>query len=413
MAVFDEPQLAMKILFVGWANIHTARWISQLKDSGWDLHLFPTKYGREINDHLSGVTIHSEFPNKRLDRTRLRERALFPKLLRRMPRFNKVLEGLGCTDAWRLVRTIRYLKPDIVHSLGVNDGSFFETLEARETIGESFPTWVVSNLGLDIHHYQYFDEYLSKIKKVLALCDFYASECQRDVELAQKYGLLGSSWPVLPQAGGFDLTKTVALRNVTTKPSQRKIVMLKGYQHYCGRALVALKALELVANDLCDYKVILYGVSGDDVVQAAHILMRRTGVCVEILPRVPQEQILELHGRARTSISLSTSDAACTSFLEAMAMGSFPIQSNTSCADEWANDGESVMLVDPDDPHDVARALAQALRDDNLVDSAADKNWETASRKLDFNTIRDQVLDSYRDAASRVRTPKHSESQSG
>jgi len=32
----------MRILFVGLSqSIHTARWIDQITDQGWDLHLYP------------------------------------------------------------------------------------------------------------------------------------------------------------------------------------------------------------------------------------------------------------------------------------------------------------------------------------------------------------------------------------
>ncbi|NJL56154.1 hypothetical protein HC928_13955, partial [bacterium] len=49
----------MRLLFVALArSIHTARWLSQLKDTGWDLHLFPAEDQRRVHPALRGVTVH-------------------------------------------------------------------------------------------------------------------------------------------------------------------------------------------------------------------------------------------------------------------------------------------------------------------------------------------------------------------
>ena len=36
-------------------------------------------------------------------------------------------------------------------------------------------------------------------------------------------------------------------------------------------------------------------------------------------------------------------------------MGSFPIQSDTACADEWIEDGVSGLIVPPEDPDSLRR----------------------------------------------------------
>src|SRR5712691_1088768 len=50
---------AMRILFVGFPDsIHTARWINQLADEKWDIHLFPIHDG-PVHPDLVNVTVHS------------------------------------------------------------------------------------------------------------------------------------------------------------------------------------------------------------------------------------------------------------------------------------------------------------------------------------------------------------------
>ena len=47
------------------------------------------------------------------------------------------------------------------------------------------------------------------------------------------------------------------------------------------------------------------------------------------------EEIMWNFGQSRIYLGISISDAISTSVLESMAMGCFPIQTNTSCCEEW------------------------------------------------------------------------------
>jgi glycosyltransferase involved in cell wall biosynthesis len=109
----------------------------------------------------------------------------------------------------------------------------------------------------------------------------------------------------------------------------------------------------------------------------------------------PHDAMLAMHGRSRVSLALNRSDALSTSFLEAMAMGSFPVHSWTSCGNELAADGFGALFVPPDDVDAVEAALRRALTDDQLVDAARPPNsWaveEHANRRL----VRELVLDAY------------------
>ena len=156
--------------------------------------------------------------------------------------------------------------------------------------------------------------------------------------------------PVLLNTGGFDIKEVAKLRN--EKTSERKIVMVKGYQGWAGRALVALRALERYANLLSGYKIYLYSVQSNTGVNiAAGLFTNKTKIPIKIIPLFTSHRgILKYQSQARIYLGLSISDAISTSFLESMAMGSFPIQSNTSCADEWIENGKSGILVPPEDP---------------------------------------------------------------
>jgi glycosyltransferase involved in cell wall biosynthesis len=398
----------MRILFVAMANsIHTVRWISQLNGQGWDIHLFPVE-DRGIHPDLRHLTVHDAMygrpagldPSVRvvddywpflkngwpLPRGKSRAR----RLLRRwVPSWKD--------RAWRLAQTIRKLQPDIVHSLEFQHAGYL-TLDAREHLGGRFPTWIATNWGSDIYLFGRLSEHVEKIRAVLSACDYYACECHRDVELARAFGFEGEVLPILPNTGGFDIERMRQFRQ-PGPTSARCLIVLKGYQGWAGRALVGLRAIELSADVLKGYRVAVY-LAGRDVRIAAQLVSQSTGILIELVPYSPHEDILRLHGQARISIGLSISDAVSTSLLETMAMGSFPIQSNTSCADEWIRDGETGLLVHPEDPEAIAAAIRRAVTDDALVDRAADINARVAAERLDQSVIQPQVIAMYERVAA-------------
>jgi len=115
----------------------------------------------------------------------------------------------------------------------------------------------------------------------------------------------------------------------------------------------------------------------------------QTGIKSRIIPyNTLHEKILTLHSKARISIGLSISDGISASFLEAIACGSFPIQSDTSCANEWIENGKTGILVPPEDPYIIARAIKKGLTDDKLVDNAAVYNWKTVKNNADEKDIK-------------------------
>ncbi|MBE0604951.1 MAG: glycosyltransferase [Deltaproteobacteria bacterium] len=387
----------MRILFVAMANsIHTARWVDQLADEGWDLHLFPsTDSWIEAHPALRNVTLHhTGFRNPAQSANGVRFRGV--SLARRVEDVwrRRVRKEKGDEHrADRLAGLIARLRPDVVHSMEIQHAGYL-ALEARRRPGRPFPPWIVTNWGSDIYLFGRLAEHAPKIREVLAGCDYYSCECLRDVSLAKSFGFAGTVLPVFPNTGGFDLAEVTSLRQPGSA-STRRTIMLKGYQHWGGRALTGLRALERCADLLGGYEVWIYSAT-PDVAVAAELFADTTGIRVMLLPKgTSHPEILSRHGRARISIGLSISDAISTSLLEAMVMGAFPIQSWTACAEEWIEDGRTGLLVPPDDPEAVEAAIRKALADDGLVDRASEENLRTATLRLDRERIRSMAVGIY------------------
>ncbi|MBI5574850.1 MAG: glycosyltransferase [Deltaproteobacteria bacterium] len=392
----------MRILLVAMANsIHTARWVGQIANEGWDLHLFPsTDTWIDVHPDMRNVTLHhTGFRNPPRTQNAVRFRGVsFAGRAKDMWR-RRVLKEEGTEhQANRLARLVDRLSPDIVHSLEIQHAGYL-SLEARRRLGGSFPPWIVTNWGSDIYLYGRLAEHAPRIREVLSSCDYYSCECLRDVALAKSFGFGGMVFPVFPNTGGFDMKEIASLRQHGPS-SARRAIMLKGYQHWGGRALTGLRALERCADRLAGYEVWIYSAT-PDVAVAAELFANSTGIPVTLIPKdTPHAEILSRHGRARISIGLSISDAISTSLLEAMVMGSLPIQSWTACADEWIVDGKSGLLVPPDDPEAVEAALRRALSDDELVDKAAEINLRTAAERLDRERIRRMAAGFYTQVAA-------------
>jgi glycosyltransferase involved in cell wall biosynthesis len=399
-------RLEMRILFVAMANsIHTARWLSQLNGQGWDIHLFPVE-DAGIHTDLRNVTIHDLFCYRPpgLDQS-VRLVGSWPLSrsadLSKLSKFIVGRFALTLGDRTRrLARIISRLQPDIIHSLEIQHAGYL-TLDAKNRLEGTFPTWIVTNWGSDIYLFGRLSEHVERIKATLSACDYYVCECHRDVGLARAFGFDGEVLPVLPNTGGFDIKRMQQYRQ-PGQTSARRLIVLKGYQHWAGRALVGIRAIELVADVLKDYQVAVY-LARPDVRIAAELVSQSTGIPIEIIPYSSHEDMLQLHGRARISIGLSISDAISTSMLEAMVMGSFPIQSNTSCANEWIRDGETGLLVHPEDPEAVAAAIRRAVADDALVDRSADINTRLTSERLDRSAIQPQVIAMYEKVSAEAK----------
>jgi len=381
----------MRILFVAFQDsIHTARWISQLEGQGWDIHLFPSTLQGRPHPLLRNLGIKRHYP------------AIFRLPLRMLRRASEIEENQilkrwfsgdppRLTAAW-LGGVIRRVRPDIIHSLEFQHAGYL-MLEARARLHGPRPPWIAGNWGSDIYLFGKLPSHAGRVRAILESCDYYTCECERDVRLALEMGLKGTPLPVLPNAGGFDLELASHLR--TPGPtSERKTVILKGYQHWAGRALVGLQAAELCAAELRGYRVVI-PLASPEVQLAAELAAQRTGVSIEVVPSCSYEEMLRLYGRARIYLGLSISDAISQSMLEAIVMGAFPIQSCTACADEWVADGLNGMIVPPEDPQAVAVALRRALTDDALVDQAAEYNARLARDRLDITVIQPKAVALY------------------
>ena len=399
----------MKILYVAMASsIHVARFLGQVNQLGWNLHLHSSADGWEpYHPLLRNVTLHGCRVWPRPPRTepsvQLQGYWPFPFDGRLLRYLGKMIFSKRSSSAWKLAKLIKQLQPDIIHSHEIQHAGYL-MVEALKYLDGKIPPWIVTNWGSDINYYGRLKKHEPLIREVLAKCNYYTCECERDVQLALDFGFAGEVLrPVMPNPGGFRFDEIDPLR-AAGPVSARRVVLLKGYQGLFGRALTGLVALEMCQDLLRNYQVRLYSVKQPEVVDAVEMLARSTGLDIQVVPFTDDyHAMLRLRGQARVSIGLSISDAASISFLECLPMGCFPIQSDRGATHEWIRDGEGGLIVHPEDPRSVADALRRALTDDELVNRAAEMNYQIARERLDFFKLRENVMQWYQTILSRAQ----------
>jgi glycosyltransferase involved in cell wall biosynthesis len=106
------------------------------------------------------------------------------------------------------------------------------------------------------------------------------------------------------------------------------------------------------------------------------------------------EELSKIFEKSRIYIGCSISDGISTSFLEALARGVYPIQTNTSCANEWIEKGAIGSIISLNEI-ELENALKAAIEDDALVSKAAIANLSVIESHAKVSHIQKASLNFY------------------
>jgi glycosyltransferase involved in cell wall biosynthesis len=388
----------MTILFVAFPfSIHTARWLSQLEGQGWNIHLFSSVDHARLNPEIRGVHYHENFfdmpasgsPGNKYSSVQLRELAFLGSsgagiLVRKAMTFT----GKRKSRELQLKDVISRVKPDIIHSFETQHAGYLVNRAKEKFVGQ-FPYWIHTTWGIDLHFFGRLQAHVKPISDLMANVDLLLVEGKRDAILAAQFGYKHEMQTFSCAAGGFRPQAAPA-----APPSSRQKILVKGTQDMVRRGTVALRALERCADLLGEYEIVLY--SANEITRAAaELFYHSTGKKITIQKALTHEQMLHLNAAARISICTNISDGLPNAMLEAMYMGAFPIQSNTSIADEWIQHGVTGMIVPAEDPDIIEASVREALTKDELVDNAAVINMEKIRVHLNYEQVKTSVINMY------------------
>ncbi|MFY0631068.1 MAG: glycosyltransferase [Flavobacteriaceae bacterium] len=384
----------MKILFVCQQYIHAVRWINQLKNSSHEIYVFDC-LDNAIHPDLKWTQSYENWSKRKMSYIKGEER-----LSKKLPSVYEKVEGfLKVTASEKLEEIIQEINPDLVHSIEMQSETY-PLIKVRDKL--QF-TWAYSSWGSDMYLYYNNKKHVKKIKNALDSINYLFSDNQRDVKLSKELGFKGHGNYIFPGGGGYDLT---AINGYMTPVKGRKLILIKGYHHWAGRALTVLKAIELVSEELLDFDIYVYSAHAI-VVDKIKELNEKSDFTIEYSSRhdqITHDELLTLFGKSLVAIGNSISDGIPNTLLESILLGAFPIQSNPGkVTEDYIQDGVNGLLIsNPEDAIEVSELIMKAIKDNELIERAFQKNQEIA-KGLEYELIKDEVLKAYSEIEQSIK----------
>ncbi|PWT94736.1 MAG: hypothetical protein C5B55_02265 [Blastocatellia bacterium] len=394
-----------RILFLGLPdNSHTHSWIDLLEGSEFNVRLFSTFGGvppREwaVRTYITGFGAPSQNAEHR---SRLYpENALGRFVKRQVGRMLGMPDTTSLAGHW-LSRIIRSWRPDIIHTLGINQGGEFYLQTRRRFQLDGVGKWVLQTRGgsdLTISHFD--PKRREQLTDVLRSCDVLICDNEVDLSIASNLGLRDqqrASIAPVPGTGGIDVESM--LQKWQGQPSTRQaIVWPKAYDSAWGKMLPSFEALKLSWDVIRPCEVHMLSMN-DESFMWFWTLPDEIRQSCRTYRRMPRSEVLELMPKARVMLAPALTDGIPNSLYEGMAAGAFPIVSPLETISPVVKSEQNVLFAHNLYPHEIANALKRAMTDNVMVDEAAKRNVELVRNIAGRDRIRPLVLEFYRDLLS-------------
>ena len=379
-----------KILIIGMVDsIHLSRWLKQFEETNLTFVIYPSRKFRSINSELKKLLMSNSKANFKFITicnskflTGYLDYVYFEILSKLIPKIHR---------AKKMARLLEKEKFDYIHSVEIQSAGYLLNDISEKVIGKS--KIIVTNWGSDIYYFRKFPEHSKQITRVLSIAHFYSAECKRDYDLAREFGFKGIELPCIPNAGGFKLEQ---YRNKISPTSKRNQICIKGYGGIFGRADIPLNLIIPIALEFPNIRFFIYSVTKDilPIISNFPVALKSRIKVSTIRDRLSNDQILDEFLKSRIYLGSSESDGISTSFLQALITGTFPIQTNTSCASEWISRGANASII-PLDSTLMYNKIRGALLNDQMVDNASEINFKVARKYLDYEVVKKKAFKFY------------------
>jgi glycosyltransferase involved in cell wall biosynthesis len=191
-------------------------------------------------------------------------------------------------------------------------------------------------------------------------------------------GFSGLELPVIPNSGGNSY--------LTSEFIGRKelLIVVKCYGGRFGRGDLAIEAVTKLLQIEKGFRIFFYSVSPEyekEIIALQRSFPGQVDFSTIRLGKSHSE-LMDLFRRARIYLGCSLSDGISTSFLEALSHGVYPIQTDTSCANEWVEKGIHASLVSLDIDEISSELISRATNWKSL-EKLTSHNFEIARTLLD------------------------------
>jgi len=334
----------------------------------------------------------------------LRLRSLASSTPRRLKMAQKLKRTLGpilaLIKGQRLRRSVDWASADVVHALRIP----YEAMTALAACPRGVPL-TVSIWGNDLTLHASTNRIIGlATRRVLARADMLFADCERDIELAQRWGFRpGLSTAVLPGGGGIQLHRLAEVRRAPESPladflvsNHRLIVNARGCREYVCNDIL-LKALSFLAADLDPSVRIVFVDAAHDRALCRSVENHPLASQIVVTGKYLPSEMFSVFGRTEIYVSITAHDGTPNSLLESMAAGAIPVCGDLPSIREWINHESNGFLAAFDDVSEVADALQSALKlsaaDRNTIRA---KNAQIIAARAERGTTGRRAVDKYR-----------------
>ena len=374
----------MKILMISMFSNHFFNWTEQLRQTEHEVFWIDvfdsdtTVKKIDFVEQITGWRNRFDYPGRYTVKNKL------PFLNRIINIFNqKKLESI-------VDETILRVEPDVVQSFVLFSGAY-----PIRNVMKKYPKikWIYSAWGNDLYYMQDIPVELKKIKECLPRFDYMFADCDRDSELAEELGFKGKYLGTFPGGGGYDIK---VWDKYVHDFSEKKLILIKGYQGMLGRGIYVIKALKRIKPEIKDYKIVFFGCS----LELKEFLKSEgltTWPNVQMYSNIPHKTVMELMGKSQIYIGNCISDGMPNTLLEAIVMGAFPIQSNPGGATaEIIEHGLNGLLIEnPEDSNEIGAHIVEAITNPELMRKGVEYNNKYVRPRLDRDLISKAVIEKY------------------
>ncbi len=375
----------MKILMVSIFAPHFFNWSEQLRDSGheayWlDVYDSNTKVEKiDFVHQIVGWRYKIDYPGRYFLKSKAPGiTSLINKINER--NLNSFLE-----------KKILEIQPDVVHSFVM-----YLATAPIASVMKKFPkiNWIYSSWGSDLFYYRRLEEERIAMKETFPWLNYMFADCNRDHKIAVENGFKGAFLGKFPGGGGFDFKKTDPLMQPI---NDRKTILIKGYQGLHGRCISVLKALEGLKKELKEFRILVFG-ANEEVMNFTVQSGLKNWSNFQILEKISHAAVMKLMGESLMYIGNSLSDGTPNTLLEAIVMGTFPIQSNPGSATaELIENGKNGLLIEnPLDEKEIENIIRFSVaHQKELIWPGIEFNLENIKPTLERERIKREVLKKY------------------